>query len=216
MFLSMPIGLVTIIVFMVSFIMAGVGTFLDLDYDYCQRLHFGDSYFRTATSVIFYVIPFLFTSYCLLYTCIEIRSRARLLTAYKRSRIYRRDYSVMNLNVIAYMFFVVFWIPYLIIIHFYPSTTDNKYYHTAWLGVGRSLITSGIYCSLDRSFRRAFAHLFYYCCCKSTLNGPFNNRHRRILHYKYAAGDVRVHIMHQVVNNTPQSATTASRETREL
>ncbi|XP_026762745.1 melatonin receptor type 1A-A-like [Galleria mellonella] len=217
MFISMRVGLVAIMVFTISLIIAGLGVYLGLDYDYCQRRHYGNFYFRVTTSVIFHAIPFLMTIFGLVSSCIQVRKRAREQVHYKRSQQYERDYSTTNLNITAFLLYVMAWTPYLVILHEYPSTNDNKFYHCAWIGVCRSVFTSFLYSSMNRNFRRAFAHLFYYCCCKSTLTGSFSNRHRRALEYKSATGDVRVHIMHQAVNaSSPQRAASSSRETQEL
>ncbi|CAH0577875.1 unnamed protein product [Chrysodeixis includens] len=216
-FLSMRIGLVAIMVFMISFITAGVGTFLDFDYDYCQRIHYGNQNFRIITTIIFHVIPFVITTYGLIATAIRIRRRAIEQLHYKRSQQYVRDHSMTNLNIAAYVIYVIGWTPYLIMVNFFPEASDAKYYHCAWIGVCRSLITSFLYSSLNRNFRRAFAHLFYYCCCKSSITGSFSSRHRRALEYKPATGDVRVHIMHQAVSmSSPQRGASSSRETQEL
>lgn len=212
----MRIGLVSILVFTISFLAAGLGVYLGFDYDYCQRTHFGNFYFRCATSVMFHAIPFLVTMFGLLTASIRVRNRARKQLQYRRSQQYERDYSTTNLNITAYIFYVVAWIPYLVVVHEYSNTSDSKYYHSVWIGVSRSVFSSFLYSSMNRNFRRAFAHLFYYCCCKSTLTGSFNSRHRRALEYKSATGDVRVHIMHQAVSVCSPQRASSSRETQDL
>ncbi|CAG5039484.1 unnamed protein product [Parnassius apollo] len=162
-------------------------------------------------------MPFVMTMFGLISASIRVRRRARQQIQYKRSQQYERDYSTTTLNITAYILFVIAWTPYLVVIHEYPGASDSKYYHCAWIGMCRSVITSFLYGILNRNFRRAFAHLFNYCCCKSTLSGSFTNRHRRALEYKPATGDVRVHIMHQAVHTgSPQRAASSSRETQEL
>ncbi|CAK1588474.1 unnamed protein product [Parnassius mnemosyne] len=217
MFMSMRIGLVSITVYVVSIVTAAVGVYMGLDYDYCQRQHFGNFYFRVATTVLLHAMPFITTMFGLISASVQVRRRARQQIQYKRSQQYERDYSTTTLNITAYILFVIAWTPYLVVVHEYPGTSDSKYYNCVWIGMCRSVITSFLYGILNRNFRRAFAHLFNYCCCKSTLSGPFTNRHRRALEYKPATGDVRVHIMHQVVHpGTPQRAASSSRETQEL
>lgn len=217
MFVSIRVGCISVLVFAVSFITAGVGVYMKMDYDYCQRRHFGNFYFRCSTSVIFHAIPCLVTLFGLFCSSARVRRRARQQIHYKRSQQFDRDYSTTNLNITAYIFYILGWIPYLLVVHEYPGTSDTKYYHCVWIGVCRSVFTSFLYSALNRNFRRAFAHLFYYCCCKSTLTGSFNSRHRRALEYKPATGDVRVHIMHQAVSmSSPQRGASSSRETQEL
>ncbi|XP_061711584.1 melatonin receptor type 1A-like [Cydia pomonella] len=214
--ISMRIGLFTVILFTITFLTAAVGVYMELDYDYCHRSHAGNFIFRVTTSVIFYVIPFVVIFFCLANNACRIRNKARKHNHYKRSLQYETETTTNNLNIMAYFLFVAAWVPYLVVVYLYPDTTDSKYYHSVWIGIFRSVVTSFLYGSMDRNFRRAFAHLFNYCCCKSTLSGSFASRHRRALECK-AVGDVRVHIMHQAMNaNSPQRGASSSRETQEL
>ncbi|XP_063837421.1 histamine H2 receptor-like [Ostrinia nubilalis] len=216
-FMSMRVTLITITVLAVSVTMSGIGVLLGLDYDYCERRHYGNFYYRIATTVIFHGIPGIITFIGLTISCVRVRRRAREHMYYKRSQQYERDFSTTSLNMTAFVFYVVAWLPYLILVNKSPGTIDSRYYHCAWLGVCRSIITSFLYSCMNRNFRRAFAHLFYYCCCKSSLSGSFSNRHRRALEYKSATGDVRVHIMHQAMNSSsPQRGASSSRDTQEL
>ncbi|XP_013189091.2 melatonin receptor type 1B-B [Amyelois transitella] len=213
---SLRVGIVSVLVFAVCFITAGVGVYMDLDYDYCQRRHHGDYTFRMSTFIIFHAVPFVITFFGLFCSCFKVRRRAKKQAYYKRSQQYERDFSTTNLNITVFLLYAAAWTPYLVIALKYPNASDTKFYHCVWIGVCRSVFTSFLYSAMNRNFRRAFAHLFYYCCCKSTLTGSFSSRHRRALEYKSATGDVRVHIMHQAVNsNSPQRAS-SSRETQEL
>lgn len=217
MFLSMRIGCLSIIVFIISTVVAGIGVFAKLDYDYCERQHFGNFYFRTFTLVTFHVIPMFLTIFGHVSSLITISKKSREQGQYRRSQQYDRDYSTTSLNFTAYLLYVVAWIPYLLITYEYPATSDSKFYHSAWIGISRSAITSFLYSATNRNYRRAFAHLFNYCCCKSTLSSSFGGRHRR--DYYRPSCDVRVHIMHKAVNShSPQRLRTASacRETQEL
>lgn len=216
-FMSMRVSLITVTVLIASVAMAGIGVYLGFDYDYCERRHFGNFYYRVVTTVIFHVIPGLITLWGLVTSCIWVRRHARQHTHYKRSQQYERDFSTTSLNMTAYVFYIIAWLPYMILVHKYPGATDSKYYFCVWIGVCRSVITSFLYSCMNSNFRRAFAHLFYYCCCKSTLTGSFSNRHRRALEYKPATGDIRVHIMHQaVIACSSQRGGLCSRETQEL
>lgn len=217
MIFSMRIGCLSIIVFCVSVVVAGVGVFMDLDYDYCERKHFGNFYFRIITFVILHVIPMLLTIFGFVTSLTTIRKKSRDQTQYKRSQQFDRDYSAASLNLVAYLLYILAWIPYLIIVLEFPSTSDSKFYYSAWIGISRSAITSFLYCAANRNYRRAFAHLFNYCCCKSSLSSSFGGRHRR--DYYRPSCDVRVHIMHKAVNShSPQRHRAAStcRETQDL
>ncbi|CAG4942916.1 unnamed protein product [Colias eurytheme] len=206
---------ITVFIFLLSFTLGAIGVYLDLDYDYCKRVHLGNSYFRVFSTGLFHVLPSVCTIYCLISSYFGVRRRARQQISYKRSLAYGRDSSIAMLNIIAYILFFSAWMPYLIASIDLRVVSDAKYYNSVWVGVGRSVFTSFMYGILNRNFRRAFAHLFNYCCCKSTLSGPLASRHRR--EYRQGTSDVRVHIMHQAVStSSPQRAITSIRETQEL
>lgn len=217
MVISMRIGCLSIIVFCISVVIAGIGVFMNLDYDYCERKHFGNFYFRIITFVVFHIIPSILTLLGFVSSLMTISKKSRDQAQYKRSQQYDRDYSTTSLNLTAYILYVLAWIPYLVIAHEFPSTSDIKFYYSAWIGICRSAITSFLYSVANSNFRRAFAHLFDYCCCKSTLSSSLRGRHRR--DYYRPSCDVRVHIMHKVINpHSPQRnrAAAASQETQEL
>ncbi|XP_072930831.1 melatonin receptor type 1A-like [Epargyreus clarus] len=215
-FVSMKVGVVVSLIFTLSFVTAGVGVYYELDYDYCSRLHYGNFYFRAITTVLFHGVPCLFTFIGLLIAFVRVQRRARKQVQYKRSQLFDRDFTSTTLNLGAYGLFALAWTPYLIVVHEFPGTSDAKFYHSAYIGLSRSIISSFLYAFMNRNFRRAYAHLFNYCCCKSTLSGSFASRHRRALEYRPATGDVRVHIMHQALNvNSPPRFYTV-RETQEL
>ncbi|XP_049885337.1 melatonin receptor type 1A-A-like [Pectinophora gossypiella] len=217
MFVSMRVGLVSIIVFTVSVTSAACGVFLELDYDYCERKHYGNYYYRLFTSLAFHGIPFVLIVGSLIICYVRVRRRARNNPQYNRSQQYGRDSLTARLNLTAYMVYSIAWSPYVIIAVGFPDSEDPTFYHCIWIGVFRAVISGGLYGSANRDFRRAFAHLFNYCCCKSSLSSSFTSRHRRALEYKPASGDVRVHIMHKAVNaGSPQRAASSSRDTQEL
>lgn len=217
MFISMNVSVVIVLIFILGFLTAGVGVYFDLDYDYCSRNHYGNFYYRAVTTVLFHGVTCLFTMFGLLAAFIRVQRRARKQVQYKRSQMFDRDFSSTSLNLGTYSLFVMAWTPYLIVVHEFPDTSDAKFYHSAYIGLGRSVVSSFLYALMNRNFRRAFAHLFNYCCCKSTLSGSFTSRHRRALEYRPTTGDVRVHIMHQALNiNSPPRCSSSIRETQEL
>ncbi|KAG6444623.1 hypothetical protein O3G_MSEX003491 [Manduca sexta] len=217
MFLSLHVGVVSCLVVFFSAIISAVGVFMKLDYDYCERHYTGSFLFRATTLGLLHALPFFMTMYGLFSSAFCISRRARIQNHYRRSQQYDRDCSTTNLNIVAYLLYVVAWIPYLVVVHEYSDSSDSRYYHAVWIGMMRSVTTSLLYSGINSNFRRAFAHLFYYCCCKSSLTDTFASRHRRALEYKPATGDVRVHIMHQAVSMcSPQRTSYATRETQEL
>ncbi|GBO98734.1 Histamine H2 receptor [Eumeta japonica] len=213
---SMRVGLVSMMVISISMILAAVGTFLGMDYDFCERKHRGNIYYRIVTGSTFYLMPVLLTIFHLFAAAFAVRRRARE-SQYRRSQQYDQDSAHATHNIIVYMVFVAFWTPYAVIVYLYPDVDNKKFYAMVWIGVLRSVFSSTIYSFFNRSFRRAYAHLFNYCCCKSTLSSSFAGRHRRTLDYRPPVSDVRVHIMHKAMNvHSPQRAVATCSDTQEL
>lgn len=213
----MKIGLISISILLLSIILAAGGVFLGLDYDYCERAHYGNFYFRITTMVLFHAIPGLLTIICMFSTSLRIRRRARRNGHYKRSRMLQYDRSMNASNIVAFLLYVIGWTPYIIVVYEFPGTSENRYYSVVWIGLLRSTITSFMYGTVNKSFRRAYAHLFNYCFCKSTLSSSFKGRRRRGMEYRRGPCNIRVHIMHQAVNtSSPQRGASAIRETQEL
>lgn len=206
-FLSIPVGFVSVFIFVISVAVSGYGVYQGMDYDYCTRETYGDYTFRMITTLLLHGIPFTFTILFLVSSSLIVRARARRLAHYKRSKQYDRDYAFTNLNLACYALYVVAWIPYLIIVHQYPNTSDSNFYNCVWLGMSRSIVTSFLYSGLNGNFRRAYTNLFYYCCCKTSINERINNRHRtRAVDYLVSTGEVRVHIMHHSIATSPRRA----------
>ncbi|XP_045784991.1 histamine H2 receptor-like [Maniola jurtina] len=213
-FIYLRIGLISILIFCLSFTLAAVGVLLDLDYDYCARRSFGNPSFRICTSVLFYGVFTISTLACLIATIMRLKRRAREEVQYKRSRLYKREYSFTASNLTAYVLFVVSWIPYWVIVNEFPSTSDAQYYNTVWIGLFRSVFVSFIYGITNRNFRRAYGQLFNYCCCKSTLSSSFISRHRRPLELQSTTGDTGVNIMDAPINsNSPHQDALILQET---
>ncbi|XP_050360812.1 melatonin receptor type 1B-B-like [Nymphalis io] len=214
-FLSIQIVVVCILIIGTSMGLAGVGVYLDLDYDYCKRVHYGNYLFRLATMVILQAMPSALTVIFLLIASAQIKRRVRLHAHYKRSLLYESDLSITAVNTTAYLIFVLSWIPYIIVVHQFPTASDAVFYNMMALGVFRSSLTSFLYGMFDRNFRRAYGRIFNYCCCKNSLSSSFSHRHRRTTDYKSPLREVRVHIMHQAVTSS-QRGVSYWRETQEL
>ncbi|XP_026500819.1 melatonin receptor type 1B-B-like isoform X1 [Vanessa tameamea] len=214
-FMSMRIDVVCLLIFFVNMGLSAAGVYMDLDYDYCERQHYGNFYFRIFTTVIVQAVPAVLTVLFLFISSIRVKRRARSQIQYKRSHLYDREYSTTSINTTAYIFFMIAWTPYVIIVHEFPNTSDAVYYNMMAIGLFRSALTSSIYGIFNMNFRRAYAHLFNYCCCKSSLSSSISNRPRRAIEYKSTIGEVRVHIMHQAVTMS-HSRVTYWQETQEL
>ncbi|CAK1554636.1 unnamed protein product [Leptosia nina] len=170
---------ICVTIFILSFSLAGIGVYMNLDYDYCARAHYGNRYFRAVSGIIFHAAPSVLTTFCLISSYLWIKRRALKQVNYRRSYAYGRDYSYAVLNIVSYLVFIFAWLPYLITLLDIAYASNSKYYYSVWFGQGRAAFTSFMYPILNRNFRRAFAHLFNYCCCKSNLSAPLANRHRR-------------------------------------
>ncbi|XP_045490120.1 kappa-type opioid receptor-like [Pieris rapae] len=173
------VAITTIAAFVLSFSLGSVGVYLNLDYDYCERLHYGNIYYRAISVVMLHLVPCFFTIYCLCAAYLSVRRRAASQPSYRRSFEYGQDKSIAALNLTTYATFFFAWIPYLIISFNLGSASNDQYYNSIWFGHGRAVLATSLYSILDRSFRRAFSHLFNYCCCKNNLSGPLAPRHRR-------------------------------------
>ncbi|XP_045531248.1 kappa-type opioid receptor-like isoform X1 [Pieris brassicae] len=173
------VAITTITVFILSFTLGSVGVYLDLDYDYCERLHYGNIYYRAVSVVMLHLIPCLFTFYYLFAAHLSVCRRAATQPSYRRSHAYSRDKSITVLNLTTYATFFLAWVPYVIISFNLGAASDDTYYNSIWFGHGRAVLATSMYSIMDRGFRRAFAHLFNYCCCKSSLSGQLAPRHRR-------------------------------------
>lgn len=216
MFLSVGIGCLSVIVFCISLVMAAIGVLMDFDYDYCERKYYGNFYFRAVTFVVMHVIPGILTISGFMSASVNV-NKARIQKQSKRGHHFDRDYSANGLNLVAYLLYAFAWVPYLVVVFEFPGTTDKKLYTCAWIGISRSAITSFMYSAANRDFRHAFAHLFNYCCCKSTLSSSLASRHRGDV-YRPSC-DVKVHIMHNIVHTqSPKRnrGASTSRETQEL
>ncbi|PZC81257.1 hypothetical protein B5X24_HaOG213134 [Helicoverpa armigera] len=215
-FLQMGIGLVAILIYLFGFLLAAVGVYSGFDYDYCERRHHGNLYFRVITSLSVHGVTCVLTIYFLIASAINIRCLSRLQAQYKRSQQYDRDFNMIHLNMAAYVLYMTCWIPYIVTVYKYPDAYDGLYYHSAWIGAYRSMINGLLYSAMNANFRQAFSQLFVYCCCKNSLSAPFRSRHRRNLDYSTPSGEVRVHVMHKAIAPSSPSRPGTSRDTQEL
>ncbi|XP_041986448.1 melatonin receptor type 1A-A-like [Aricia agestis] len=213
-YMAMRVHIVIPLIFIGSVTLGSIGVYMKLDYDYCERLHYGNNTYRWTTNILFHGIPWALTLYGLIATCITIRRRARLLVQYRRSLQYKRDYSISNLNTANFLVFVISWFPCILILFIDPGVPDSVFYTLTWIALLRSVFTTFFYGMMNPYFRRAFSHIFNYCFCKNNLSPSFNGRNRRALEYRPATGEVRVHILHQAVIGMPHR--NAICETHEL
>lgn len=173
-------------------ITSGLQFATDLSFDYCTRKKPGLIPYQITIGVVFVFLPISFTFFCYLRTLYKIRA-VRTRPSFKPPVIFGWDYSLMQTNMYSFLFFVIFWLPFGVVlaigtVHKIPN---RLFYNLAWLGISKSCINCILYCIANRHFRGAYVNLFHYCCCKTTVSFSRRQRPEGIR----PSGDVRVHII---------------------
>ncbi|XP_045463319.1 melatonin receptor type 1B-B-like isoform X1 [Harmonia axyridis] len=164
-----------------------------LSFDYCTRKTPGLIPYQITVAVVFVFLPVFLSLYYFVTTFIKMKGVRIDRPNYKIPVTVKWDHSLMLTNLYSFIFFVVFWLPFGVVL---AVGTVNRipnriFYNFAWLGISKSCINSIIYCITNRHFRGAYVKLFHYCCCKTTVS--FSRRHRP--EGIRPSGDVRVHII---------------------
>ncbi|XP_023942666.2 uncharacterized protein LOC112049119 [Bicyclus anynana] len=162
----------------VSYILACVGVLYDLDYDYCNRKHFGNITFRIWTATLFYLIPGTTTFSKLLVGVYQLKYITHTDIRFRRTASYPNMCSYTVLALIAYLTFALSWLPYLIYITL-EEPSDSHYYYAIWFALLRPVFQSAIYYIGDNYFRNNFIVLFNYFFRKRPLTVPRNRRRSR-------------------------------------
>ncbi|XP_013179021.1 PREDICTED: neuropeptide F receptor-like [Papilio xuthus] len=178
-FVNLAVNLGIFLVYGISFGFAAYGVYEELDYDYCQRLHYGSFNYRSYTLIFLHVVPCVITMSVLLVATLHVKQHGSEEISYRRSERYDDDYCRSILNMLTFSLYVIVWLPYLIILYRQPDTTDQKFYRYAWLGISRSVFTSIFYSTLSKDFQRAYSFLCNYCFCKTTVTTSDYSNNRR-------------------------------------
>lgn len=211
------VTIIVLLVFAFSFSLAIVGTNYGLDYDYCERSHAGDYYFRLATTSIHgFTFIVAITGFTASY--FKLSNHNRIRARYRRSVHYHNSMSAIKLNTFVYLLYVTLWVPYLSVVNFFPNASDAIYYESICLAIFRSLLSSLLYGSLSPTFGRSYSALFYYCFCRISMqNYPNRQRRAEYGHFARNIADVKTHIMQQAVNTTnPQRGASSLKDVLEL
>lgn len=215
---------IIVTVFLFSITLASVGTYMRLDYDYCERRSYGNFYFRISTLAIIHGTCFILTVGPLIasYIRVEKMKRQRNLHHAIDIKLHR---SMIILNLSAYLIYVAFWTPYMIIIFVYPNAEDKQFYFCAWVGVARTLGTSVFYAVFHTPLGETYKSIYLYCCCRASLynyNAP-RPRHRQYGNHLRSGGvsseRINIHLMQIAINphSTQRASTSAhDREVLEL
>lgn len=166
----------------------------DLSFDYCTRKYPGLIPYQATVGVVFVFMPISLTFFCYVRTSYQIHM-AKSRPSFKPPVTFGWDCSLMQTNMYSFVLFVVFWLPFGIVLAIGTVRTipDSLFYNLAWLAISKSCINSILYCVTNRHFRDAYVNLFHYCCCKTTVT--FSRRQRGADGGIRPSGDVRVHII---------------------
>lgn len=171
---------------------SGLQFVTNLSFDYCTRKYLGLIPYQATVGVVFVFLPLSLTLFWYIKTSYRVRM-AKSRPSFRPSATFGWDYNLMQTNMYSFLFFVVFWLPFGIVLAIGTVRTipNSIFYHLAWLAISKSCINSILYCILNRHFRGAYINLFHYCCCKTTVS--FSRRQRP--ECVRPSGDVRVHII---------------------
>lgn len=171
---------------------SGVQLATDLSFDYCTRKYSGLIPYQATIAVVFVVLPVTLAFCCYARTIYHI-SAAKSRPNFKPPITFSWDYSLMQTNMYSFLLFIVFWLPFGIVLAVGTAKRipDRLFYNFAWFAISKSCVNSILYCCLNRHFRDAYVNLFHYCCCKTTVSFGRRQRPEGVR----PSGDVRVHII---------------------
>ncbi|KAJ8924662.1 hypothetical protein NQ315_000813 [Exocentrus adspersus] len=164
----------------------------DLSFDYCTRKYPGLIPYQATVCVVMVFLPMMVTFFCYVRAGYQVRSfKGR--SSFKAPITFNWDYSLMQSNMYSFILFVVFWLPFGVVLAVgtVRPIPDSLFYNLAWFAISKSCFNSMLYCVSNRHFRTAYVNLFHYCCCKTTVS--FSRRQRP--ECVRPSGDVRVHII---------------------
>nr|XP_022902635.1 melatonin receptor type 1B-B-like [Onthophagus taurus] len=164
----------------------------NVSYDYCTRKTEGLIPYQATIGVLFVFCPISLAFICYVRASYQVRM-AKSRPSFKPPVTFGWDYSLMQTNIYSFLLFVIFWLPFGIVLAIgtVRSIPNKLFYNLAWLAISKSCINSILYCVTNRHFREAYINLFHYCCCKTTVTFSRRQRPEGVR----PSGDVRVHII---------------------
>lgn len=181
------------VLLLVLWVAAGGAAFaVDSLFDYCTRSLAAEPLYRALAAVALVLAPALAALFFFIKTICRVRASYRKPN-FKPPVTFKWDYSLMKTNLYSFVLFVIFWLPFgiVLIVGSYRDVPDRIFYNLAWVALGKSCVNNFLYCILNRHFRHAYVALFHYCCCKTSVS--FGRRGRG--ECSRPSGDVRVHII---------------------
>lgn len=185
---------ILLFIWFVGSISSGLQWAFNLSFDYCTRNSSGIIPYQAAILALCILLPLIITFYMHMRILIDVK-RYMKAPNYKPSLAYTWDLQLTRTNFYSYLIFVIFWIPFGIVLALASSSTlsNRVFYNTAWFGFSKSCFHNVIYCLTNRHFRNAYVNLFHYCCCKTTVSTA--RRQRPEAGCTRPTADVRVHII---------------------
>lgn len=186
------VTVILLLIWFVSCLASGMQFVYDISFDYCDRKsnHIVPSEAGWVGLVV--LTPLLLTFLTHIRIIVDVK-RNMSLPNFKPNLAYTWDLSLVRTNFYSFLIFVLFWLPFCIILAYgtTKSVPNRVFYNTAWIGLSKSCFHNVIYCLTNRHFRSAYISLFNYCCCKTTV--AVSRRQRTDGNRPTA--DVRVHII---------------------
>ncbi|XP_055531912.1 melatonin receptor type 1A-like [Wyeomyia smithii] len=186
------VTVILLLIWFVASLTSGMQFVYDISFDYCDRKsnHIVPS--EAGWIGLIVLLPLLLTFLSHIRIIVDVK-RNMSLPNYKPNLAYTWDLSLVRTNFYSFLIFVLFWLPFCIILAYgtTKSVPNRVFYNTAWIGLSKSCFHNVIYCLTNRHFRSAYISLFNYCCCKTTVAV---SRRQRIDGNRPTA-DVRVHII---------------------
>lgn len=187
------ITLITLAIWVVSALVVTAQFHYDLVPDYCTTRGSSILQYQATVAVLCVGLPGLLTLALYLRIISQVRI-ARSNPSFKPPIAFNWDYSLMKTNLLSFVMFFVFWLPFGIILCVASrrKISAHLFYNLAWLALSKSCVNNIIYCACNRHFRSAYVNLFNYCCCKTTVTFSRRSRTEGVTR---PTGEVRVHII---------------------
>lgn len=164
----------------------------EMSFDYCAKQNMKPLPSDAAYYAGIIIVPIVLTLYIHIKIIIDVR---KFMTSpnFRPNMIFTRDIELTKTNFYSFIIFVVFWLPFAVVLAYGPvgAVSNQLFYGAAWFGFCKSCFHNVIYCFTNNHFRSAYVRLFNYCCCKTTVA---QSRRQRGEGCRPTA-DVRVHII---------------------
>ncbi|CAH2216624.1 jg27489, partial [Pararge aegeria aegeria] len=164
-YVNIEYAYVPLVMYIVCCIYAFVGVLNKYDYDFCRRKHDGDYIIKLYTMGIIHGIPAILT--VIFYYAAISAMKDLVARPLRRAANYYREFPMVFLNLIAFVVFVVMWLPFTIAT--IVEADERHYLYSSRFGLLRSVFVNLLYPIAHIDFRNAFICIFEYCFCRYTL-----------------------------------------------